>query len=83
MTDGPCPGVREPTAETPLHRAAAFGVEQTIQLLIEAGAKLDGKDMGEGSPLSWASWHLRPDRGVSTLCQGLDRLMIHRYDERS
>src|SRR5262245_1860846 len=32
-------------AETPLHRAAAFGNEETIQLLLDAGARIDMKDM--------------------------------------
>ena len=48
-------------AETPLHRAAAFGTEETIQLLLDAGARVDAKDMNGDSPLTWASWHLRPD----------------------
>jgi uncharacterized protein len=47
--------------ETPLHRAAAFASAETIQLLLDAGAKLDAKDSNRDSPLSWASWHLRPD----------------------
>lgn len=47
--------------ETPLHRAAAFASEDTIQLLLNAGAKLDAKDANGDSPLTWASWHLRPD----------------------
>ena len=47
--------------ETPLHRAAAFATVETIQLLLDAGAKLDVKDTNGDSPLSWASWHLRPD----------------------
>lgn len=47
--------------ETPLHRAAAFATAETIQLLLDAGAKLDAKDANGDSPLSWASWHLRPD----------------------
>lgn len=47
--------------ESPLHRAAAFGSEDSIQLLLEAGAVIDLKDMNGDSPLSWASWHLRPD----------------------
>lgn len=47
--------------ETPLHRAAAFGDEEAIRLLLEAGAKIDAKDAHGDSPLSWASWHLRPD----------------------
>src|SRR6266478_6964516 len=47
--------------ETPLHRAAAFASEDTIQLLLDAGAKIDAKDMHGDSPLTWASWYLRPD----------------------
>lgn len=47
--------------ETALHRAAAFAREDTIQLLLDAGAKIDAKDINGDSPLSWASWHLRPD----------------------
>ena len=45
--------------ETPLHRAAAFGTELSIQSLIDAGARVDARDMNGDSPLSWASWHLR------------------------
>jgi len=56
--------------ETPLHRAAAFGSEQTIQLLIDAGAKIDAKDSNGDSPLSWASWHTRPDSILRKLCYG-------------
>lgn len=48
-------------AETPLHRAAAFGSEEAIDLLLAAGAARDAKDMNGDSPLTWASWHLRPD----------------------
>jgi uncharacterized protein len=48
-------------AETPLHRAAAFRTEETIQMLLNAAAKIDAKDMNGESPLTWASWHLRPD----------------------
>jgi ankyrin repeat protein len=57
-------------AETPLHRAAAFGTEEAIQLLIDAGARRDAKDMNGDSPLSWASWHLRPDSILRKLCYG-------------
>jgi len=46
--------------ETPLHRAAAFGDEESIQLLLDAGAVIDAKDMHGDSPLGWASWHVRP-----------------------
>ena len=42
--------------ETPLHRAAAFGDEQVVQMLIDAGAKLDVVDMNGDTPLSWGSW---------------------------
>jgi ankyrin repeat protein len=57
-------------AETPLHRAAAFGSETTVDLLIEAGALIDAKDMNGDSPLTWASWHLRPDSILRKLCYG-------------
>ena len=56
--------------ETPLHRAAAFGSEAAIQLLLEAGASVDVKDMNGDSPLSWASWHTRPDSILRKLCYG-------------
>jgi ankyrin repeat protein len=56
--------------ETPLHRAAAFGTEETIALLLEAGAKVDARDVNGDSPLSWASWHLRPDSILRMLCFG-------------
>jgi ankyrin repeat protein len=57
-------------AETPLHRAAAFGSEETIQLLLNAGARLDARDMHGDSPLTWASWHLRPRSILKKLCYG-------------
>ncbi|HVP55402.1 MAG TPA: ankyrin repeat domain-containing protein [Candidatus Eisenbacteria bacterium] len=57
-------------AETPLHRAAAFAGEDTIQCLLDAGAKVDVKDMNGDSPLTWASWHLRPDEILRKLCYG-------------
>jgi uncharacterized protein len=57
-------------AETPLHRAAAFGNEETIQLLLDAGAATDAKDMNGDSPLTWASWYLRPDSILRKLCYG-------------
>jgi ankyrin repeat protein len=47
-------------AETPLHRAAAFGDEEAIQLMLDAGASLEAKDMNGDTPLSWASWYSRP-----------------------
>jgi hypothetical protein len=46
--------------ETPLHRAAAFGDEEAVQLLLDGGAKLDALDMNGESPLSWGSWYGRP-----------------------
>jgi uncharacterized protein len=55
-------------AETPLHRAAAFGTEETIQMLLDAGAQIEAKDMNGDSPLTWASWHLRPDSILRLLC---------------
>src|SRR5262245_17023782 len=55
-------------AETPLHRAAAFGSEPVIDLLLNAGADREAKDMNGDSPLTWASWHLRPDSILRRLC---------------
>lgn len=56
--------------ETPLHRAAAFGTEETIQLLLNHGAKIDVRDANEDSPLSWGSWYGRPDSILRLLCFG-------------
>lgn len=57
-------------AETPLHRAAAFAVAEIIQLLLDAGADREAKDMNGDTPLSWASWYLRPDSILRMLCYG-------------
>lgn len=57
-------------AETPLHRAAAFGSEDAIQMLLDAGARKDVRDMNGDSPLTWASWHLRPRGILRKLCYG-------------
>jgi hypothetical protein len=54
-------------AETPLHRAAAFGDEEMISLLLEAGADKTLRDANGDSPLSWASWHLRPGKILKLL----------------
>jgi uncharacterized protein len=56
--------------ETPLHRAAAFGSEETIQLLLDAGAVIDAKDANGDSPLAWASWYTRPTPILRKLCYG-------------
>ena len=56
--------------ETPLHRAAAFGGEETIQMLLERGAILDAKDANGETPLSWGSWYGRPDAILRKLCYG-------------
>jgi ankyrin repeat protein len=61
--------------ETPLHRAAAFATEEAIQLLLDAGARREAKDVNGDSPLSWASWHLRPDSILRRLCY--DGFAIH------
>jgi len=65
-------------AETSLHRAAAFGSEETIQMLLDAGAIIDAKDMNGDSPLTWASWHLRPTPILRKLCYGNYRVSPER-----
>lgn len=57
-------------AETPLHRAAAYGTADAIQLLLDAGATIGAKDMNGDSPLTWASWHQRPGSILQKLCYG-------------
>jgi ankyrin repeat protein len=61
--------------ETPLHRAAAFGSERAIRLLLDAGANREAKDVYGDSPLGWASWHLRPAPILRALCY--DGFTIH------
>jgi uncharacterized protein len=56
--------------ETPLHRAAAYADERTIQYLIDHGANVDAKDAHGDSPLTWASEHLRPGTILSLLTYG-------------
>jgi ankyrin repeat protein len=68
--------------ETPLHRAAAFGDAEAIQLLLESGAKIDAQDAHGDSPLSWASWHLRPDAILRLLLYGSFRIRPDRSSMR-
>ena len=70
-------------AETPLHRAAAFAGEETIQLLLDAGARKDVRDMNGDSPLGWASWYLRPDSILRKLCYGDFRIRPGREGMRA
>ncbi|BCM89519.1 hypothetical protein IAD21_01365 [Abditibacteriota bacterium] len=56
--------------ETPLHRAAAYGDEEMIEALIQAGADKSAKDAYGESPLTWASWHLRDDSILKMLLYG-------------
>jgi kynurenine formamidase len=60
--------------ETPLHRAAAFGSEQAIALLLAKGARVDARDMHGDTPLTWASWHLRPRSVLRLLAYGPHRV---------
>ncbi|MFM9949407.1 MAG: ankyrin repeat domain-containing protein [Saprospiraceae bacterium] len=56
--------------ETPLHRAAAYADEKTIDFLINHGANKEAKDANGDSPLSWASEHLRPGNILALLAYG-------------
>lgn len=60
--------------ETPLHRAAAFGDEGTIRLLLDAGAVVEAADANGDTPLSWASWYSRPNSILRLLCYGNFRI---------
>ena len=67
--------------ETPLHRAAAFGNEEDIRILLKARAKLDALDANGDSPLSWASWYLRPGAVLGLLCYGPFRIHAERQKQ--
>jgi uncharacterized protein len=60
--------------EMPLHRAAAFGDEEAIQLLLDAGAVKDAKDVNGDTPLGWASWYSRPTPILRKLLYGNFRI---------
>lgn len=62
------------TGETPLHRAAAYGTESAIQMLLDAGGDKEARDKNQDSPLSWASKHLRPASILRQLCFGEHRI---------
>lgn len=67
--------------ETPLHRAAAFGNEEDIGLLLAGGARLDAKDANGDTPLAWASWYLRPGAILHSLCYGDFRIHPRRQKQ--
>jgi ankyrin repeat protein len=56
--------------ETPLHRAAAYASEETVRLLLDAGADKTIRDANGDSPQSWASWHWRPKPLIDLLAPG-------------
>ena len=68
--------------ETPLHRAAAFGSGIMIRHLLEAGADPEARDAYGDTPLSWASWHCRPDAILRLLLHGSHAIHPER-DSRS
>jgi cytohesin len=56
--------------ETPLHRAAAYGDEDMIKALLQAGAEPSTKDANGDTPISWGSWHLRSSGVLRLLLYG-------------
>ena len=64
--------------ETPLHRAAAFGTTETIQLLLDAGANVQATDMHGDTALCWGSWYARPDAILRMLCYGEHKIRPNR-----
>lgn len=57
-------------AETPLHRAAAYGDAAMIRALLQAGADKSSRDIHGESALTWASWHLRGNDILKLLLHG-------------
>ncbi|MDH4046235.1 MAG: ankyrin repeat domain-containing protein [Gemmatimonadota bacterium] len=60
--------------ETPLHRAAVFGSEATVNLLLAAGATREARDAFGDTPLAWASWARRPVEILRLLLHGEHRI---------
>lgn len=60
--------------ESPLHRAAAYADEKTIQYLLDHGADKESQDAHGNSPLTWASEHLRPGSILALLAYGDHRI---------
>jgi ankyrin repeat protein len=60
--------------ETPLHRAAAYADEATIEFLLQHGADREARDAHGDSPLTWASEHLRPGAVLALLAFGPHRI---------
>ena len=60
--------------ETALHRAAAFGEEATVRMLLEGGANREARDAYGDTPLCWASWYLRPAPILRLLLYGEFRI---------
>lgn len=69
--------------ETPLHRAAAFGGERTIDLLLAAGADRESRDANGETPLAWGSWYGRPDPILRRLCYGPHSIRSDRKSMRA
>ncbi len=53
--------------ETPLHRAAAFGSKEIVELLLEAGADRAIQDANGETPHIWAGWYRREQEIVERL----------------
>ena len=68
--------------ESPLHRAAAFGTADTIDLLLGAGADREARDAHGDTPLGWAGWYARPDDVLRRLCYGPFRIREDRQPLR-
>jgi len=68
------PDLRAPeSGQTMLHEVIArdHGVGLSLAtILLDAGARLDTKDMNGDSPLGWASWYARPRAIIRKLCYG-------------
>ncbi len=60
--------------ETPLHRAAAYADEATVEYLLAHGAEREARDAHGDSPLAWASEHLRPGAILALLAYGEHRI---------
>lgn len=68
--------------ETPLHRAAAYGDETMIRLLVESGADPSIKDGHDESPLTWFSRHQRDKPSIQMDAAAMRFLSYGKWKDR-
>ncbi|HJO09593.1 MAG TPA: ankyrin repeat domain-containing protein [Verrucomicrobiota bacterium] len=61
-----------PEVDLTLHEAISKGHDEMVELLIEQGADVNGKDVGGGTPLGWAAKFGHKEIARLLIAQGAD-----------